>query len=446
MPPAFTQDQLALMNLLLRMAVMAGIVSLVLGFRFAGDMLVRAAAPRGARVRLFLLLAVIFPAGILIRRMSAQAAMDLSLEGTLFAGLIGGAWVGAGTGCAIGLTCLLIGETIALPFYTAAGLAAGLLYRFLGRGGEVWNYSLNPFLIAYNFFERLARGALDRNFIPFALAVLFALARNALFDRYGARGLLYAFPIRDWLFVSVDLAVLVYTLGIALKLAGNTRAELIHREEERQLVHARLATLRSQINPHFLFNTLNSITSLIRSDAEKAREMTRRLSSIFRKSLDDEGETHTLASEIEFLEDYLSIERVRFGDDRFRVEKRFDPATLGMHVPSLLLQPIVENAVKHGISRRSEGGTLRIGSARVRGGIEIVVENDGPKVERLEIERLLERGVGLRNVAERLDIHTCGAGRLSIAPREGGGALVTVFIPGSAGRGEKLDDSCPDRR
>lgn len=445
MPLAFTQDQLALINLLLRMAVMAGIVSLVLGFRFAGEILVRDSAPRAGQVRLFLLLALIFPAGILIRWMSNQSAMDLSLEGTLFAGLIGGLWVGAGTGFVIGMTCLLIGETISLPFYTAAGLAAGLLYRFLGRGGEVWNYSLNPFLIAYNFLEKLARGALDRNFMPFALALAFALARNMLLDRYGARGLIYGFPIRDWLFISVDLAVLVYTLGIALKLAGNARAELIHREEERQLIHARLATLRSQINPHFLFNTLNSIMSLIRSDAEKAREMTRRLSSIFRKSLEDAGDTHPLSSEIEFLEDYLSIERVRFGDDRFRVEKRFDPETLEMHVPSLLLQPIVENCVKHGISRRIEGGKIRIGSSRVGGGLEIVVENDGPPAGTLELQSLFDRGVGLRNVAERLDIHTCGAGRLTIAPRAQGGAVVTVFIPGAAERGIEVVDTCPDR-
>ncbi|MDD3643300.1 MAG: sensor histidine kinase [Candidatus Krumholzibacteria bacterium] len=446
MPLTFTQDQIALINLLLRMEGMAGIVSLVRGFRFSGGLLLRARPPRGARLRFLLLVAVIFPAGILIRRLSAQAAMDLSLEGALFAGLIGGAWVGAGAGSAVGLTCFLLGEKVSLPLYAAAGLSAGLLFDLLRRGGEIWNYSLNPLLIVYSFIERLAHRSLDRNFIPLALAVGFALVRYFLLERFGARGLIYGHPARDWLFIAIDLLVLVYTTGFALKLAANARAEMIHRAEERQLAHARLATLRSQINPHFLFNTLNSISALIRTDAETAREMTRRLSSIFRKSLEDSSDTHPLSSEIDFIDDYLSIERVRFGDERFRFERDLDPSTLAAPVPSLLLQPLVENAVKHGISRRTEGGTVRIVSRRAGSGVEIVIENDGPVFGPLELEALFERGVGLRNAAERLDIYTCGRGRLTIAARPGGGAVVTVLLPADAGRGDPSADTCVDSR
>ncbi|MCK4550254.1 MAG: hypothetical protein KAU49_08780, partial [Candidatus Krumholzibacteria bacterium] len=232
MPLAFTQDQLALINLLLRLAVMAGITSLVLGFRFTGDILVKVSVPAREKVKLTVLLAVIFSVGVLIRKMSAQAAMDLSLEGAIAAGLIGGTWVGAGTGFAIGLTCLLIGETVSLPLYTVAGLFSGFIYSRLGRGGEVWNFSLNPFLAVYNFLEHLVRGTLDRNFIPVVLCVGFALLRYALLGRFGTAGLIYGYPVRDWLFITIDLAVLVYTVGMALKLAVNTRGELIHREEE----------------------------------------------------------------------------------------------------------------------------------------------------------------------------------------------------------------------
>lgn len=445
MPLAFTQDQLALINILLRLVVMAGITSLVLGFRFTGEILVKVSVPTREKVKLTVLLAVIFSVGVLIRKMSAQAAMDLSLEGAIVAGLIGGTWVGAGTGFAIGLTCLLIGETVSLPLYTVAGLFSGFIYSRLGRGGEVWNFSLNPFLAVYNFLEHLVRGTLDRNFIPVVLCVGFALLRYALLGRFGTAGLIYGYPVRDWLFITIDLAVLVYTVGMALKLAVNTRGELIHREEEKQLVHARLTTLRSQINPHFLFNTLNSITSLIRTDAERAREMTRRLSSIFRKSLDETGDTHSLASEIDFLDNYLLIERVRFGDDRFDVIKELDERTLGIQVPSLLLQPLVENAVKHGIACRTEGGMLSISSIPVKGGTEIVIENDGPETGPLDISSLFSRGVGLKNVAERLDIYTCGEGRMEIFSRPGGGAIVRLFIPGSAGRGKEIAGSCTDR-
>lgn len=446
MPLAFTQDQLALINLLLRIAVMAGITSLILGFRFTGDILVKVSVPSREKIKLTVLLAFIFSVGVLIRKMSAQAAMDLSLEGAILAGLLGGTWVGAGTGFVIGMTCFLIGETVSLPLYTAAGLISGFIYSRLGSGGVVWSYSLNPFLAIYNFLEKLFRGSIDMNFIPLVLCIGFALLRYALLERYGSAGLIYGYPTRDWLFITLDLTVLVYTVGLALKLAVNARDELIHREEEKQLVHARLTTLRSQINPHFLFNTLNSITSLIRTDAEKAREMTRRLSSIFRKSLDDTGDTHSLASEIDFLDDYLSIERVRFGDERFGVVKELDEDTMNIQVPSLLLQPLVENAVKHGIACRTEGGKVTIRSTPVRGGTLITIENDGPETGTLEIDSLFSRGVGLRNVAERLDIYSCGEGKMEIASRPGGGASVRLFIPASAGRGKEIADKCPDSR
>jgi two-component system LytT family sensor kinase len=280
------------------------------------------------------------------------------------------------------------------------------------------------------------------NFIPLALGVIFTLARYFLVGRYGESGLIYGYPSRDWVFITVDLVVMVYTLGIALKLAGNARKEIIYREEEKQLAHARLTTLRSQINPHFLFNTLNSITSLIRTDAEKAREMTRRLSSIFRKSLEESGDIHTLASEMDFIEDYLSIEKVRFGSAKLNIEKELDPATLNRYLPSLLLQPLVENSIKHGIACRTEGGLLKIKSSSVKGGMEIIIENDGPESGKLELESLLGRGVGLRNVMERLDIYSCGEGRMSIDARRGGGAVVSLFIPGSIERGRSVDDAC----
>ena len=178
---------------------------------------------------------------------------------------------------------------------------------------------------------------------------------------------------------------------------------------------------------------------------DRAREMTRRLSSIFRKSLDDTGDTHSLASEIEFLDDYLSIEKVRFGDERFEVVKELDDTTLGIQVPSLLLQPLVENAVKHGIACRTEGGKIRIRSVPVKGGTEITVENDGSETGPLEKVSLFSRGVGLRNVAERLDIYSCGEGRMEIGARPGGGAVVRLFIPESAGRGKEIAGTCTDR-
>ncbi len=437
MPLSITQEQLLLINLLLRIPVMAGIVSLVLGFGFVADFLVRGQRA-ASRVKMTLLLSFVFVVGLLVRKLVAQGAMDLSLEGVLLAGFLGGVWVGAGVGFAVGFVSYLIGEPVAFPFYTAVGLGGGALFSALGERGVIWSFSLNPFFIVYNFFERLLRGRLDRNFIPFALCVICLFARYALVERFGPRAI-YGFAPRAPFLVALDVAVAVYTLGIALKITSNTRMEIIMREEESQLIHARLATLRGQINPHFLFNTLNSITALIRTDAEKAREMTRRLSQIFRKSLEDVSDTHTLEEEIDFIDNYLSIEKVRFGD-KLRVSKEIGQGTESFQVPTMILQPLVENAVKHGISRNSNGGFVRIGTERTGRGMTITVENEGPDEGPFRLEDMLSRGIGLRNVIERLELYSCGLGSLEIAPREGGGAVVRLFMPDSRERREVFGD------
>ena len=427
MPASLTDEQLLIINLLLRVAVMAGIVSLVMGFGFMADFIVRRSATGRDRFKIALLLAFVFVVSVLIRRLTNQGAMDVSLEGTLLAGFIGGTGVGAFVGASIGLTCFLFGETVALPFYTIMGLAGGLLYTRLGSMGEIWSYSLNPFMIIYNFFEKLFRGRLDRNFIPFAVVLVFAAVRYYLVRGFGF--LIYPYITLSGVILVLDYAVAVYTLGVGLKIAANMRSEIIVREEERQLIHARLATLRSQINPHFLFNTLNTISALIRTDAERAREMTRKLSQIFRKSLEDSSDIHSLRDEIKFIDDYLSIEKVRFGDEKLKVVKDVDSASLGHEIPSMILQPIVENAIKHGISRTMEGGTLLITGRTAGNGIEIKIENDGPEAGELDLDELMQRGMGLQNVSERLNIYACGEGRLSISGRPGGGVVVSLYVP-----------------
>ncbi len=438
MPVKLTPEQLLLINLLLRVIVMAGIASLVLGFRFVANFVLGRPVSVMDRLRMTVLLSAIFIACVVVRTYTYQGAMDLSLEGTLLAGFLGGVWVGTGVGAATGAVCWLFGEPVALPFYATAGFVSGALVTLLHARGEIWSFSLNPFYLVYDFVSRLARRKLDRNFIPFVICIVFAFARYGLLRRFQGRKLFYGYlPENDFL-TALDLAVLVYTLGIALKMAFNARLEILLREEERQLIHARLATLRSQINPHFLFNTLNSISALIRTDAEKAREMTHRLAAIFRKSLDDSGDTHSLREEIAFIDDYLSIERVRFGDERLVVVKDIDPAVSDAQVPIMVLQPLVENAIKHGIARRVDGGTLRIAAKPAVKGIEIEIENDGPPFDGWLLDELVTRGLGLRNVIERVKIYTCGAGRLVIVPRGAGGAVVRLYIPSDA----RMVDSC----
>jgi len=196
-----------------------------------------------------------------------------------------------------------------------------------------------------------------------------------------------------------------------------------------QLAEARLGALRMQLNPHFLFNSLNAISVLVRD--EKTREASRMLellSGVLRQVLHTGGRTLvTLAEELDFLERYLAIEQVRFSD-RMRVEWDIDTAARAALVPEFILQPLVENAVRHGIAKRSDAGLVRI-SAHL-GGPELVlrVSDDGPGYA----EDAAAEGVGLANVRARLHTLFGDRARLEIASRDDGGTMVTIRIPHEA--------------
>jgi signal transduction histidine kinase len=177
-------------------------------------------------------------------------------------------------------------------------------------------------------------------------------------------------------------------------------------DRERELAElaatAQLAALRAQINPHFLFNSLNSIAQLIHTDPDKAEACVERLAEIFRYILRRaEKEFVPLAEELEMAEAYLDIERARFGE-RLRVETRIDPRSRQRLIPNLILQPLVENAVKHGLSLKMGTGTVHI-AAEVAGGLlTLTVDDDGLGMPAPALARVYERGVGLRNLRDRL--------------------------------------------
>ena len=193
---------------------------------------------------------------------------------------------------------------------------------------------------------------------------------------------------------------------------------------EARLAEARLAALKRQMNPHFLFNTLNSISSLMYGDPEAADAMLARLSELLRLALDADGEQEVpLARELAMLSRYLEIEKIRF-EDRLRVEIDVAPALLEARVPVLSLQPLAENAIRHGISRLPEGGTLRIRGAREDGHLRLVIEDDGPGLAPGAGD-----GIGLANLRARLAELYGSQQRLEIAGRSGGGTTVEVRIP-----------------
>lgn len=203
--------------------------------------------------------------------------------------------------------------------------------------------------------------------------------------------------------------------------------ELQASELQTRLVQAQLSALKGQLQPHFLFNTLNAIMVLVRQgNGPQAEEMLARLSDLLRSVLEDvEAQEVPLRRELESLQLYLSIEQVRF-QDRLRVEIDVDPAVLDAAVPHLGLQPIVENAVRHGIGRRSAAGCIRISAAKVGESLRIEVQDDGPG---LTPGGDVTRGIGLANTRARLQQLYGAAAALTLENGPQGGALATLVLP-----------------
>ena len=195
-----------------------------------------------------------------------------------------------------------------------------------------------------------------------------------------------------------------------------------------ELERAELRALRAQVNPHFLFNTLNTIAALIRENPDAAEDVTTRLADVFRHALSASSREHTrLADELEFLRSWLAIERVRFGD-RLRVIEHVDAGLDDVPVPGLLFQPLVENAVRYAVAPRSEGGTVTIRVVRDPSGDTLTAEisDDGPGF--VPGGRVHGNGVGLESVRERLRLGGAGhAFALDTAP--GMGTRVRVTLP-----------------
>jgi LytS/YehU family sensor histidine kinase len=194
---------------------------------------------------------------------------------------------------------------------------------------------------------------------------------------------------------------------------------------EARLSEARLHALQMQLNPHFLFNTLNSISSLMYTDVEAADAMMTRLSELLRATLHgSQRQEVSLREELELLDRYLDIERIRF-EKRLRVRMDVEPAALEGLVPAFCLQPLVENAIRHAIALRPDGGRIEIQAVRENGRLRIVMGDDGPGLPEGDVAE----GVGLGNTRARLEQLYGGNQRLELKSREGGGLQVEVAIP-----------------
>jgi two-component system, LytTR family, sensor kinase len=249
-----------------------------------------------------------------------------------------------------------------------------------------------------------------------------------------------------WVEAAIYMTVAT-VVGTELKIFNNVRIELKLEEQERLLLHARMAALQNQINPHFLFNTLNSISSLVRFDPDTAREMILKLATILRRLTNSTDSFVSLREELEFIDNYLDIEVVRFGRDKLKVIKDLDPGSLETMVPSMILQPLVENSIKHGLAPKVEGGSITLRSRMIKSRLVIEVEDDG-----VGMSSSLHppgnanansggasgaasgfahdgTGIGMANVGERLKVLYGDAAKMIIHAREGGGTLIRLRLP-----------------
>jgi len=223
----------------------------------------------------------------------------------------------------------------------------------------------------------------------------------------------FAFPL------DFHVGVAVYWLIILLKEHADSQQRVTKLQAE--VTQAQLQALRMQLHPHFLFNTLNSISSYLRTDVEIADEMIGRLGHFLRLTLQNPGtEEIALEQELQFLKEYLAIEQARF-QDRLRTEYEIEPATLNALVPNLILQPVVENAVRHGVAG---SGTIRIAAKRLNGNLQIVIHDNGAG-----LPENVKKGIGLTATGDRLHRMYGSDARLDLANDPNGGTTVTLLIP-----------------
>ncbi len=223
---------------------------------------------------------------------------------------------------------------------------------------------------------------------------------------------------------------IIYAVITAIELRRKYRNKQLELAQlEGQLSSAQLNALRLQLQPHFLFNTLNTISSLMEFDKKKAQKVVSQLGNLLRFVLDqDKRNLAPLREEIDFIKNYLNIEQARF-PDRLRTEYQIDEQALEAMIPSLLLQPLVENAVKHGFANRIEPGEIRLICKKIEGNqLMVIVRDDGEGSSRAP-EELASSGIGLKNVQERLKLIYHNNFTFNVRSETGGGFEVTIIIP-----------------
>lgn len=427
-------NTLLLITLLVKLGVAAAVASaLARSHTFQQLLFAEHRRPRQTAILLAFFL-VPLTLGVWVRtKVPNFLAADISFETVILLGLLFGPLEAMIGGAVLAVPAVFHHEYLALPFNVAIGFAAGLL-RLVVEKEEIWDFTPFIDLSLYRWVRRnLRKPRVDRQILMLFLIAAFEIVHEWIARMYPRR--LFALLTDTWELQPLAWLCAPMVVGIALKVWNALRIELKLEEQARLLLEARLDALQRQINPHFLFNTLNSIASLVRIKPELARQMTVKLANILRALLKDHDSFVPLADELKFTDDYLDIEVVRFGAEKLRVEKDIDPRTLQVQVPSILLQPLIENSIKHGLEPRIHGGTITLRSKLNGDRVLIEVADDGVGIVAGPTSSVRRTGsgtgagIGMKNVRERLEVLYGTEARFTVVSNPGRGTLVAIEIP-----------------
>ncbi len=434
-PRFLSAEQYLLVTLIVQLAGIAALSTMLVRFRRFRTLLLSERRDWPERLAFIAALGVPLVAGVASRLLLNYAAADVSLGGAYLAGLVAGPYAGAIVGAMVGVTALAGGEWIAVPLYVGCGFAGGGLREICPKNA-IWHFS--PFVLIGLFrylWKLVRRFDVDWQMLLIAAPIALEVLHQVLGHRYGSHRLFF-FPAHTPGMLALTLLATTLTVAIPIKIWNSARIEHKLQEQEALLLEARIEALTSQINPHFLFNTLTSISSLIRTRPDTARMLINRLSGLLRRRLRSHDHFVALRDELTAVDEYLDIECVRFGPS-LRVDKDLDPGTLDQIVPSMILQPLVENSIKHGLADKV--GERLITLRSVREGMVTVLEviDNGVGMGQDRSAQSVTSGIGLSNVAERLRVIYGVQGRLAMTSVPDQGTTVRLEIP---------DLLLPDRR
>jgi two-component system, LytTR family, sensor kinase len=430
-PQFLSSESILLTTLLVKLAVMAALATMLVRYRRFRHILIFERRAWPDRLAFALSLGIPLTAGVAARLLLQYDAADLTLEGSFLAGLIAGPYAGALVGTLVGFAPTFTGEWAALPFAVGCGFAGGGL-RELCPKEAIWHFS--PFVfpaIPKRAWQMIRTVHVDWQVVLLLAPIGLEFLRQAVGARWSIHHRLFylhgAPPAPAWTMVVVVLAT-VLCVATPIKIWNNARIEHRLQEQEKLLLAAKIEALSNQINPHFLFNTLTSISSLIRTQPDTARMLITKLSGLLRRLMRSTDHFVTLREELESIDEYLDIEVVRFGP-QLKVDKQISADTLDIVVPSMILQPLIENSIKHGLARKVGGGQITIRTRLCEGHTIIEVHDDGVGMSEERLEQALAGGIGLSNVNERLRTIYGANYHLKLTSEPGRGTIARVEIP-----------------